>query len=752
MIIYKRKVRNSKVKLRKISIILILALCLSIVPVTAFASSAVITLNSIASVQPGGSVVISGTSTLGEVNIEILRPGNSVYDYQIVKVIDGTFLYSFTLSPNDLAGSYKVIAGQADQVDTKDLVVTVPTATPIFYPAAGTYTTAQSVTITSATAGSTIRYTLDGSTPTDQSLLYNGAISVTATQTLKAIAINTDMTNSSVATALYTIDTSAIVLPATVATPIFNPAAGTYTTAQTVTITTATSDVSIHYTTDGSTPTASSTLYSTPISVATTITLKAIAIKSGMTDSAVATALYTINIAGTITGPSGPSGPPAPPTQTPAPNGNPVTPAKSNAEPVGVDTSKNIIKSTTAADGHKTNTVTQDDTTLTDALAKAAKQDNHGDAPIVSITFNNPAGEAVVFNISSSVLAAAALNAPNTIISLQTNEGEYSLPLNIIDFAAVGQSLGTTGANISIQVNISTIATDINDKIKVSAQDIATSQLGTAIEFSITAVGNGKSIELNNFGSTYVDRNVVLAIPVNETHATVVLYDPTTGQLSFVPAVFEKQANGSTKVTFKRNGNSIYTVLSSTKTFNDVSKHWAKADIELLASKLVVKGATDTSFAPDSNITRAEFASLLVRSLGLTPDAASATFEDVKSSDWFAGTVGAAVKAKLVSGFNDNSFKPNDTITREQMAVMVSRAISAAGKKVTESVATTDALAKFNDKSSISSWAHVAVAQSVDAKIISGMTDNTFDPSANATRAQAVVMLKRLLEYTDFIN
>ncbi|KRE58386.1 S-layer homology domain-containing protein [Paenibacillus sp. Soil750] len=451
-------------------------------------------------------------------------------------------------------------------------------------------------------------------------------------------------------------------------------------------------------------------------------------------------------------GGSGGAGGPGGPGVTVPEKSNTVTPIGSNAVPVEVDTSKNVVKPTKDAKGHVTNNVTQDGPALIDALKKAAAQDNHGDAPIVFIPFNNPTDEAVVFNISLSVLATAATTMPNAIISLQTNDGEYSLPLSIIDFTSLAQSLGTTSANINIQIHISTVNKDINAKIKTDAQDISSSQQGSAIEFSITAEGNGKTVELNNFGSTYVDRTIVLTIPIDAIHATVVLYDPTTGQFSFVPALFEKQSDGSTKVTFKRNGNSIYTVLSSTKSFDDVSKHWAKADIELMANKLIVKGATDTSFAPDNNITRAEFTALLVRALGLTSDTASATFTDVISSDWFAGSVGAAVKAKLVSGFEDNSFKPNDTITREQMAVMIASAIKAAGKKVADPTTSSKFLASFDDRGSISSWAQVAVSQSIEAKIISGMTDTTLVPSANASRAQAVVMLKRLMQYVDFIN
>jgi len=109
------------------------------------------------------------------------------------------------------------------------------------------------------------------------------------------------------------------------------------------------------------------------------------------------------------------------------------------------------------------------------------------------------------------------------------------------------------------------------------------------------------------------------------------------------------------------------------------------------------------------------------------------------------------VKAKLVEGFSDNSFKPNAPITREQMAVMVSRAISAAGEKV-EVSSSNAALSVFKDQASISSWAKSAVSQAVEAQIITGVTDKTFVPAANASRAQATVMLKRLLQFANFIN
>ena len=166
-----------------------------------------------------------------------------------------------------------------------------PVAPPSFSPSAGTYTSAQTVTISTTTSGASIRYTLDGSTPSETvGTLYGGPITVSASTTINAIAYESGMTDSTVASATYTIR-------AIVVTPTFNPSAGTYTSAQTVTISTTTSGASIRYTTDGSTPSETAgMLYSAPVTVSSTTTIKAIAYESGMTDSTVASATYTINI------------------------------------------------------------------------------------------------------------------------------------------------------------------------------------------------------------------------------------------------------------------------------------------------------------------------------------------------------------------------------------------------------------------------------------------------------------------------
>ena len=162
-------------------------------------------------------------------------------------------------------------------------------ALPTFSVAAGTYAAAQTVALADTTTGATIYYTTNGTTPTTASAKYTAPIVVSATETIEAIAVDTGYTNSIVASAKYTIETPA-------ATPVFSVAAGTYTAAQSVTITDAAAGAAIYYTTNGTAPTAASTKYKGAVAVAATETLEAIAVAPGYTNSAVASAKYKIDL------------------------------------------------------------------------------------------------------------------------------------------------------------------------------------------------------------------------------------------------------------------------------------------------------------------------------------------------------------------------------------------------------------------------------------------------------------------------
>ncbi len=187
----------------------------------------------------------------------------------------------------------KVYVGAGGQVDVYGLLNGVQQApAPVISPPGGTYSTAQQITLTDTLSGSTIYYTTDGSTPTTGSTVYKGAIQLSVNSTVQAIASATGYLQSPVASAVYTFNTQT-------PTPQFSPAAGTYTTAQTVTISDSASGAVVYYTTDGSTPTTSSTQYAGPITISSSAVIKAMATFSGLTNSNVATASYTIQPNGT---------------------------------------------------------------------------------------------------------------------------------------------------------------------------------------------------------------------------------------------------------------------------------------------------------------------------------------------------------------------------------------------------------------------------------------------------------------------
>ena len=175
-------------------------------------------------------------------------------------------------------------------VGTAAYTIESQAATPVFSPTGGTYTSAQTVTITDSTTGATLYYTTGGSAPTTSSTKYTGPITIGSTETISAIATASGFTNSAVAAAAYTISLPQAAIPS------FSPAPGTYTLAQSVTLSDATSGATIYYTTDGSMPTTSSTKYAAAIPVSNTTTISAMAAASGYSNSNVATGVYTINI------------------------------------------------------------------------------------------------------------------------------------------------------------------------------------------------------------------------------------------------------------------------------------------------------------------------------------------------------------------------------------------------------------------------------------------------------------------------
>ena len=361
----------------------------------------------------------------------------------------------------------------------------------------------------------------------------------------------------------------------------------------------------------------------------------------------------------------------------------------------------------------------------------------------------------VVFQVPSAqpgaivaLPASAWLSAANTVTNgafvVEYGGHMFELPLK-----AISPSKITGGIPPGAQIVIKIEAVPASSFSSALSRQGAT-LVGSPVEFGVYIASGAGETQVTEFDA-YARRAIAVGSSTQvSANLTVVRYDPETGELAHVPTRIDR-SGPQPVLTFMRKGTSIYMAVRKTSaSFADMARHWAKSDVELLSAKFIVDAKTGQNFAPQEAVTRADFAKFIARGLGLSSDrAAAARFRDVGVNHAYASYIGAASKAGIVQGDTDGRFRPNDPITREEMAAMMMRAIAYAERQVSMA---TSALNKFEDRGRISNWAVSSVAGAVNAGIIKGVTETRFEPKNNATRAEAAVMIKRMLEYVGFLE
>ena len=180
-------------------------------------------------------------------------------------------------------------------------------------------------------------------------------------------------------------------------------------------------------------------------------------------------------------------------------------------------------------------------------------------------------------------------------------------------------------------------------------------------------------------------------------------------------------------------------------TFADIAHHPSRSVMEAMAARGIINGKTETAFEPDATMTRAEFAAIVVRALGLTPKAGGA-FDDVPSGAWYAPYVGTASTYGIINGKGERVFDPNGTITRQEAAVMVARAARLCGMDTARSSGQVrDLLAQFSDYRTVAGWAEESVAFCYDAGIWE-QSDLNVTPGRAILRWEVARMLYSLLD------
>ncbi|PWV95535.1 glycerophosphoryl diester phosphodiesterase [Paenibacillus cellulosilyticus] len=203
------------------------------------------------------------------------------------------------------------------------------------------------------------------------------------------------------------------------------------------------------------------------------------------------------------------------------------------------------------------------------------------------------------------------------------------------------------------------------------------------------------------------------------------------------------EGNGSTEEGTNNNGSEQGSGSEGTTTekpsFSDITGHWASSVIMLVAEHGFMNGYQDGTFKPNNSITRAEFITVVARLLALPDAQGSSSFNDVAADAWYAKYVNSAVEAGWVQGFADHTFRPSQNITREEAVVILYRALQ------DKLVLAGGEQLTFTDSGTIAAWAQEAVLAMTSNGLLGGYPDDTIRPKANLTRAEVAAMIMKFL-------
>ncbi|MEK3885260.1 S-layer homology domain-containing protein [Paenibacillus sp. PL2-23] len=332
----------------------------------------------------------------------------------------------------------------------------------------------------------------------------------------------------------------------------------------------------------------------------------------------------------------------------------------------------------------------------------------------VTINLGNVTVNSVAIGLSAKIVdqaIAAGLDA----VSLKVGELTVDLPVG-----------GTFSGTIDFTIDTSKASEETTGGLP-AASDV--------YDFNLAI--DGKS-------TTSFDKSVVLQIPLGDTNG---LDEELLTLAKIIDGKLEIHGGrvGGGFITESRDTFSSYVVVENKVEFGDVAsvEAWAGRSIDVVAAKGAINGKAEGVFDPSANVTRAEFAKMLIRALDLENGSAKESFADVKAGDWFAPYVAAAAEQGIINGRSATKFDPNASITRAEMATMIARALKVQGLKDVSDVE--GALAAFSDASDINASLQAGVAFAAAYKIVQGY-DGKFAPNDNATRAQAAVIIHRAFQ------
>lgn len=408
---------------------------------------------------------------------------------------------------------------------------------------------------------------------------------------------------------------------------------------------------------------------------------------------------------------------------------------ETNASPVIVDGISYSIGTQETING--ITTVTPDQVKLSDKLEEASE----GGKVIIPITEDVDAYASV-----------AALNLKNIedmaeksiILTIQDSMASYDLPTVDIDAAEILDELGATDPeDVLVEISIINSDEEIQTEVADDVESLGAAIIVPPMEFKVTASYGGKTVEVTRF-SNYVSRTVEITEEQARKITTAVVYE-ADGSLRHVPT-YVYQKDGKWYAEINSCTNSVYVLIYNEVSFPDAKGKWYEESVNEMGSRKIISGRDNGNFDGDANITRAEFAVILINALGLPADGDVSVFTDVQKGQWYYGAVGKAYEYGLISGKTSTTFDPMARITREEAMQMISNAA-----RTLNFAGSYGDLTDFSDANDVGTWALNGVKFNVGSGLIVG-NNGKLSPKTYITRAESATVILRLLQKAEMVD
>ncbi|WP_246096589.1 S-layer homology domain-containing protein [Paenibacillus sinopodophylli] len=428
---------------------------------------------------------------------------------------------------------------------------------------------------------------------------------------------------------------------------------------------------------------------------------------------------------------------------------SPTTPVTTSPSTIGVDVLVNgKVESAgtaivTEANGQKVITISVDEKKLDARLAE------EGQGAVITIPVNIDSN-VYVGELNGQMVKK--LENKQATIEIKTKNASYKVPALEINvdalFTQFGANVNLQDMKVRIEIAEPTAAMTLVVNKAATAGDFAVTI--PSLNFKVTASYGDKTVEVTKFNS-YVERTFAIPAGVDSNRITTGIVVDPDGTTRHVPTKV-RLIDGKYYASIKSLTNSTYTVVWHPIAFKDVEQHWAKDAVNDMGSRMILEGTGEGLFNPDRKITRAEFAAIIVRGLGLRLEAGNVPFSDVKTSDWYSSAVNTAYSYDLISGYGDGTFLPNTYITREQAMMIIAKAMKITELKDKLAAKSVDEIIlPYKDAANASDWALNSIADCLQSGIVSGMPGARLAPKQDITRAEVALIIQRLLQKSDLI-